>query len=204
VHNLRWLHGLPNHPGPGTGSPKSHCQGFRFQSVSSGSGASRKAQRRSGLPYVLPSGRLSQTGCKLDAFLSIFGYTIDPSSQRQYAYCSDLVQHYPGKVGRGDRRPTSTEQNNCSVWLRKELELVRPLVVILLGEIAARDFLSRYGLEKIQLSTVGWGRRFECEIPGWRFAAFVLPHFSYRFRTAFVEIVRRETAECIRNHLRSI
>jgi uracil-DNA glycosylase len=87
------------------------------------------------------------------------------------------------------------------VWLRKELELIRPRVVILLGEIPGRDFLSRYGLEKSQQATVPWGARFECEIPGWRFAAFVLPHFSYRFRTAFVEAVRRETAQQIRRAL---
>jgi len=168
-----------------------------------GQALSRNAQRKSGLPYVLPNGRLSQTGRKLDAFLGAFDYTIDPNSERQYAYSSDLVQHYPGKASGGDRRPTRVERNNCSVWLKRELELIRPRVVILLGELPARDFLSRYALDRGDPITVPWGRRFECEISAWRFAAFVVPHFSYRFRADFIEAVRLETAQHIRQHLHS-
>jgi uracil-DNA glycosylase len=168
-----------------------------------GQALSRKAQRKSGLPYVLPNGRLSQTGRKLDAFLGAFDYTIDPNSERQYAYSSDLVQHYPGKAGGGDRRPTSAERNKCSVWLKRELELVRPRVVILLGELPTRDFLSRYALDRGDPTTVPWGRRFECDISGWRFAAFVVPHFSYRFRPDFIEAIRCEAAQHIQQHLHS-
>jgi uracil-DNA glycosylase family 4 len=168
-----------------------------------GQALSRKAQRKSGLPYLLPNGRLTQTGRKLDAFLASFDYTINPKSERQYAYSSDLVQHYPGKVGRGDRRPSSTERNNCSTWLKRELELIRPRVVILLGKLPARDFLSRYELGRGDATVLPWGRMFECEISGWRFVAFAVPHFSYRFRANFVNAVCRETAQLIRHFLSS-
>jgi uracil-DNA glycosylase family 4 len=168
-----------------------------------GQALSSKAQRKSGLPYLLPNGTLSQAGRKLDAFLATFDYTIDPKSERQYAYSSDLIQHYPGKAGRGDRRPAAAERDNCSAWLRQELELIRPLVAILLGELPARDFLSRYALDKSSLPTVPWGSSFECGMPGWRFEAFAVPHFSYRFRAEFVNAVRRETAQLIRHLLSS-
>jgi len=169
-----------------------------------GQALSKNSQRKSGLPYVLANGRLSQTGRKLDAFLGSFGYTIDPNSERWYAYSSDLIQHYPGKDKDGDRRPTIAERDNCSAWLRRELELVRPKVVILLGELPSRDFLSRYGLDRSCLAKVPWGCSFECDIAGWEFAAFVMPHFSYRFRANFVEAVRLETAQRIWHHLYSI
>lgn len=141
-----------------------------------------KTQRRSGLPYCNPNGSLSQAGRRLDGFLGTFGYTIDPKDlSRRYAYSSDVIQHYPGRVGRGDRKPTRAERDHCAEWLKRELLLVRPKVVLFLGEVAARDFLTRYAGTRVGSMADVWGVRFECEVDGHSLSGFALRHFSYRF-----------------------
>lgn len=139
-----------------------------------------RTQRRSGVPYVLPNGSLSRAGRRLDDFLGSFGYSIDPRTARQYAYSSDLIQHYPGAANGGDRQPTRTERDNCSAWLRHELGLVHPKVVVLLGKVAARDFLSRYTTRpKRRDVAIPWGTPRECVIDGHPVVAVAIPHVSY-------------------------
>lgn len=137
-------------------------------------------QRRSGLPYIYPDGRLSPTGRVLDEFLRHMGFTIDPSGTLPYVYSSDIVQRYPGPspgTG-GDRRPTAGEVRNCAEWLDAELRVVRPWVVLLLGREPARYFLRAYG----QHGRVEWGTPREVDIADHRATAFAVYHPAYRRR----------------------
>ena len=58
-------------------------------------------------------------------------------------YCASVTRCYPGKAasGRGDRTPTPDEQRLCEVWRERELELLRPLLIVTVGGLAARRLL---------------------------------------------------------------
>lgn len=45
-----------------------------------------------------------------------------------------------GKVG-GDRVPSKTEISQCSPWLQREVELLKPSLVILIGKLAISQFI---------------------------------------------------------------
>jgi uracil-DNA glycosylase family 4 len=58
-------------------------------------------------------------------------------------YCASVTRCYPGKHpgGRGDRTPTPEEQRLCEFWRDRELELLRPRLVVTVGGLAARRML---------------------------------------------------------------
>src|SRR5947199_108640 len=58
-------------------------------------------------------------------------------------YCASVTRCYPGKPasGRGDRTPTPAEQELCRFWREHELRLLRPLVIVTVGGLAARRLL---------------------------------------------------------------
>lgn len=109
-------------------------------------------QRVSGRPYFYKNEKLSPTGQRLNKFLGLFGYTIDPfgsSSWLQYVYSSDIVQCYPGKSvsGHSDRKPGNDETFNCikQGFLLEELKLIEPRLLLLMGK-ASRDSFYKYVL----------------------------------------------------------
>jgi uracil-DNA glycosylase family 4 len=145
-----------------------------------GQALARDSQSRSGLPYHRADGSITRTGKALDTFLKSFGYSVAPMETR-YAYSSDLVQHFPGATMRGHRKPTRAERENCAPWLREELAVVQPKVVILLGRLAASDFLDRYARGKDRRPGLAWARPEVCQVGGRRVVAIAIPHPSYRF-----------------------
>lgn len=88
----------------------------------------------SGHPFVGPAGRL------LDRALAEAG--ID----RGAAYVTNVVKHFKWKP-RGKRRlhqrPNPDEIRACRPWLAREIELIRPRVLVCLGATAAQALLGR-------------------------------------------------------------
>ena len=86
----------------------------------------------SGRPFVGPAGKL------FDRALAELG--ID----RRSLYVTNAVKHFRfeqrGKV-RLHRNPEATHVAACSTWLQREIELVRPEVLVCLGATAARAVL---------------------------------------------------------------
>ena len=72
-------------------------------------------------------------------------------------YCASVTRCYPGRApsGRGDRTPTPREQELCSFWRDRELELLRPQLIVTVGGLALRRLL---GLTSL---TPYVGRRYE-------------------------------------------
>lgn len=106
-----------------------------------------RTQMITGIPWVLPSGRLSDKGELLDRdLLAHFGYTADPQDvSRTYAYLTDVSHLWLGRHPNGKlRRPSARDKAHCAPWLERELQAVRPRVVILLGRHATPFFLGRY------------------------------------------------------------
>ncbi len=58
-------------------------------------------------------------------------------------YCASVTRCYPGRTasGRGDRAPTPQEQDLCERWRDRELELLRPQLIVTVGGLALRRML---------------------------------------------------------------
>ena len=99
-----------------------------------------------GLPF---SGR---AGAELRRWLARAG--ID---EGHLPYRSAITKCYPGKAksGAGDRKPSPAEIANCAPWLVREIALVRPAVLVLLGQLAIERFWGKTTLE----AAVGKSRR---------------------------------------------
>ena len=108
-----------------------------------GQALAQDTQRLSGLPYTFPDGSSSGGGRQLSDFLGGFGHSIDPSSNLAYAHSIDLVPRFPGRKpgGGGDIKPSKREIEFCEPWLRREIEIVSPKAVVLLGALPTRSFL---------------------------------------------------------------
>ncbi len=78
---------------------------------------------RIGRPFVGKSGML------LDKILSACGFT-----REEHVFISNIVRCRPP----GNRPPTPQEAATCIPWLYKQIELVDPRIVILLGATALR------------------------------------------------------------------
>jgi uracil-DNA glycosylase len=74
-------------------------------------------------------------------------------------HCASVTRCYPGRAptGRGDRTPTPREQELCSFWRDRELELLRPRLIVTVGGLALRRLL---GLESL---TPAVGERYELD-----------------------------------------
>ena len=67
---------------------------------------------------------------------------LSESEFRAKVYMAAVCRCFPGKnpLG-GDRVPTKAEMANCRPWLERELELLRPKLVIPVGRLAIEQFL---------------------------------------------------------------
>ncbi|HEX2502309.1 MAG TPA: UdgX family uracil-DNA binding protein [Miltoncostaeaceae bacterium] len=89
---------------------------------------------REGRPFVGPAGRL------LDRALA------EAEIARERVYVTNAVKHFKW-TPRGGRRihdtPNEREMRACIPWLRAEIEVVEPSVVVCLGATAAKALLGR-------------------------------------------------------------
>ena len=104
-------------------------------------------------------------------FEEAFGLT--ESEVREKIYIAAVCRCFPGKApGGSDRVPNPQEIENCSSWLKRELELLQPRLVIPVGKLAIAQFMPCGKLEEII------GRSFRVERAGQKFDLIPLPHPS--------------------------
>ncbi|MEO7003468.1 MAG: uracil-DNA glycosylase family protein [Ktedonobacterales bacterium] len=96
-----------------------------------------------GEPFSGPGGRV------LERWLDQAGFSL--GALRREVYLSALTKCDPGRSprGDGDRRPSAPELALCRPFLLRELELVRPQVILLVGGMAITAFLGPQRLEEI-------------------------------------------------------
>ncbi|MGH2514831.1 MAG: uracil-DNA glycosylase [Ktedonobacterales bacterium] len=96
-----------------------------------------------GEPFSGPSGRV------LDGWLQRAGFA--PGALRREVYLSAMTKCDPGKhsKGNGDRKPSPPELALCRPFLLRELELVRPRAIMLVGGMAIEAFLGPSKLDEI-------------------------------------------------------
>jgi DNA polymerase len=89
---------------------------------------------KKGLPFVGPAGRL------LDRALEAAGV------DRQHLYVTNAVKHFKWQL-RGKRRlhktPAQREIDACHQWLEREIETVKPQVIVAMGATAARAVIGK-------------------------------------------------------------
>jgi len=89
---------------------------------------------KKGLPFVGPAGRL------LDKALEAAGV------DRTHLYVTNAVKHFKWQL-RGKRRlhktPAQREVDACHQWLEREIETVKPHVIVALGSTAAKAVISK-------------------------------------------------------------
>jgi len=100
------------------------------------------AERESRRPF---SGR---AGKELDRWMLRAGFT-SAEEFRRLTYIAALMRCFPGRnrAGTGDLRPPLAAVANCAHWLEAELELLKPRVLILVGQMAIARFLGPGTLE---------------------------------------------------------
>jgi uracil-DNA glycosylase len=80
---------------------------------------------------------------------------------------------FPGKTSTGgDRVPSPAEVANCSVWLKTEIEILRPGLVIPVGKLAMHQLGIIGKLEDIV------GKKYRSALAGHTFDVIPLPHPS--------------------------
>ena len=122
--------GYPITPGAIFSGPSS----ARVMVVGQAPGVTEVTARR---PFNASSGRrlfewLVEAGWEEDAF-------------RATQYMTAITKCYPGKQpkanSKGDRVPTAAEQRLCAPFLERELEILRPELLIPVGGLAVRRFI---------------------------------------------------------------
>lgn len=92
---------------------------------------------------------------------------------RTQIYFAAVCRCFPGKAAGGsDRVPNPQEIANCSTWLKRELEILQPQLVIPVGKLAIAQFMTIAKLDAVI------GRRFRVERAGAAFDLIPLPHPS--------------------------
>src|SRR6266852_3422974 len=101
------------------------------------------AERESRRPF---SGR---AGKELDRWMLRAGFS-SADEFRRLTYIAALMRCFPGRnrTGTGDLRPPPAAVANCAHWLDSELELLRPRVLIPVGQMAITRFLGPGSLEE--------------------------------------------------------
>jgi uracil-DNA glycosylase len=99
---------------------------------------------------------------------------IDEATFRARIYMAAVARCFPGKAkGGGDRKPDPGEIESCRTWIAREVELLRPELVLAVGTLAIEQVLG----EKAPLAeVVGKVRRVEWH--GREVDVIALPHPS--------------------------
>jgi len=87
---------------------------------------------------------------------------VEEAEFRARVYMAATCRCFPGKNPRGgDRVPSEAEVEQCRPWLEREIELLRPELIVPIGRLAIEQFLPALPLvEQIgKVTTVARGRR---------------------------------------------
>jgi uracil-DNA glycosylase len=114
--------------------------GAPFLLVGQAPGPTERVSRR---PF---SGR---AGKELDRWMLRAGFA-SADEFLSFTYIAALMRCFPGRnaVGAGDLRPPPAAINNCAHWLDAELRILRPKVLIPVGQLAINRFLGPGTLEE--------------------------------------------------------
>jgi uracil-DNA glycosylase len=92
---------------------------------------------------------------------------------RAHIYMAAVCRCFPGRVATGgDRVPNPAEVENCSRWLKGEIALLKPELVIPVGRLAIEQFVPCPRMDEVI------GRKFTATAHGREVEVIPLPHPS--------------------------
>jgi uracil-DNA glycosylase len=97
---------------------------------------------------------------------------VDEQQFRARVYMAAICRCFPGKAKQGDRVPSDEEIAACAPWLDRELEIVRPRLVIPVGKLAIERFVGEGQLKDVI------GKQHDGQHGRRRFDVIPLPHPS--------------------------
>ncbi len=102
---------------------------------------------------------------------------VDEARYRERVYMAAVTRCFPGKgtgASKGDRVPSPAEIEACRPFVAREIELLRPTLVIPIGRLAIAEVLDRprFGLAEVV------GRSFRARFHGGEADVIPLPHPS--------------------------
>ena len=98
---------------------------------------------------------------------------MDEARFRSSIYMAAVCRCFPGKKETGgDRVPSLVEIGNCGYWLQREIEILKPELVIAVGKLAIEQFVAGARLDNVV------GKMFRVSHGGMRFDLVPLPHPS--------------------------
>ena len=92
---------------------------------------------------------------------------------RNSVYMAAVCRCFPGKAETGgDRVPDEAEIKNCAKWLQKEIEILKPKLIIPVGKLAISQFIKVDKLDKVI------GEKIKVNVYGIESDLIPLPHPS--------------------------
>jgi uracil-DNA glycosylase family 4 len=106
--------------------------------------------RISGVHWNREDGTLTKGGSFLDKQLSLIKYSVNLDNNAiPRPYTSNILQCWTGRAKHAkrkrDRELKDTELKYCAKWWRKELEIIGPKIMVLLGKPATEYFAKAIG-----------------------------------------------------------
>jgi uracil-DNA glycosylase family 4 len=98
--------------------------------------------RVTGVHWNKKDDALTKGGSFLDKQLIPIRYSVNINNKKMpRPYTTNVLQCWTGRAGDGskDRAPTTTELEKCKQWWKKELEIIQPKIVVLLGAKATES-----------------------------------------------------------------
>jgi uracil-DNA glycosylase len=122
------------------------------------------------------------------------GLGVDEERFRSRAYIGAMCRCFPGKTRQGgDRVPSPVEVERCSRWMKREIELLRPELVIPVGKLAIAGLLP-----DVTSLTEAVGKKRRREVFGHACDVIPLPHPSGASTWFKMEPGRELTAKALR------
>lgn len=150
--------------------------------------------RVSGIHWNKKGGTLTKGGIFLDKQLALVRYSVNISNKAiPRPYTTNVLQCWTGRVADGsrDRAPTTTELNNCKQWWQKEIEIIQPRVMVLLGKPAI-DCFSQVIDKKWGLAEMLRHQGEYITIGDIKLKVFGLPHPTARYKEKDVQNPRKQ------------
>ncbi len=67
---------------------------------------------------------------------------LDETTFRQRVYMAAVCRCFPGKNPKGgDRVPSTEEISNCSIWMKAEVDLLKPVLILPVGKLAISQLM---------------------------------------------------------------
>ena len=97
---------------------------------------------------------------------------------RNNVYITAVARCFPGKAGNGDREPDKIEIEQCSQYLKKEVEILKPKLIIAVGKLAISEVLGSKIFSKSNKLADVVGEKFFTNFHGHNADIICLPHPS--------------------------